>query len=110
MSALIEIFESQIEEARGQHNDLNYLSSELAHINREVESLRGIVNQFEKIVKSYKPIEWLTTVQAAALLNVHEDTIRVWYKAGRLPGYQLEKNGHIRFDRNEISEAIKKAG
>jgi excisionase family DNA binding protein len=30
--------------------------------------------------------EWFTTAEIAALLKVHEQTVRVWLRSGRLPG------------------------
>lgn len=56
-------------------------------------------------------MELLTTEEAAALFRVSAVTFRRWVKTGRLEEYGIHiypsPGGRLRFDREEILEALK---
>lgn len=49
--------------------------------------------------------QWLTLSDAAAMLGVHEGTIRRWADSGRLPSYRTP-GGHRRFLRDDIARFV----
>lgn len=49
--------------------------------------------------------QWLTLSDAAAMLGVHEGTIRRWADAGRLPSYRTP-GGHRRFLRDDLTKFV----
>lgn len=57
--------------------------------------------------------EWLRTGQAAALLRVHADTVRVWANAGALPSVLTEGGGllrHHRIHRQTVEQLLNTTG
>ena len=58
-------------------------------------------------LEAYKPVEALTTGQAAELLGVSSpNTVKNWLKGGSFPGAFQTPGGHWRFPRDEV-EAIR---
>ena len=52
-----------------------------------------------------EPTEWLSLSKAAALLGVHNMTLRRWSDSGRFPSYRTP-GGHRRFSRQEIESYL----
>ena len=53
------------------------------------------------------PPEYLTTRQASARLQVTEDTVRRWLRAGRLRGRRLNDRAGYRIPRDEIERVLR---
>lgn len=51
----------------------------------------------------------LTLRQAAIYLGVHDETIRRWIKAGKLPAVQVGLAGHYRVLPADLDAMVKKA-
>ena len=52
----------------------------------------------------------LTVAQAATLLGVHPNTIRVWTDAGRLTAYRINARGDRRFRRGDVARLLVEDG
>ena len=50
---------------------------------------------------------WLTVAEAAALLGVHEQTVRRWLRAKRLPGTLLSRRAGYRIQRAEVERVLR---
>jgi diguanylate cyclase (GGDEF)-like protein/excisionase family DNA binding protein len=48
----------------------------------------------------------LTVAQAAALLGVHPNTVRIWTEGGRLPAYRINARGDRRFRRGDVARLL----
>ena len=51
-------------------------------------------------------IHLLTTAQAAAVLNVHPNTVRNWADAGLLPSYRVGPRRDRRFRRTDVEALL----
>ncbi len=51
--------------------------------------------------------DFLTTTQAAHILNVHPDTLRRWEKAGKIKSLRFINRGHRRYPASDILKIIK---
>lgn len=49
----------------------------------------------------------LTLKQAAALLNCHPNTLRLWDKNGYLPAIRIGKRGDRRYKKSDILKILK---
>jgi len=110
LTALVEVLDEKIEDAKSQQQELAQLTVQLQQTGREVEQLREYVLKIDEILKEHRPVEWLSPVQAAALVGVNERTVRNWYNEGRLRGYMIGVDRLIRFDKTEFVEDVKKMG
>lgn len=50
--------------------------------------------------------EWITVEQAAELLSVHDQTVRRWLRAGRLPGRLLSRRAGYRIRRADVERIL----
>ena len=69
----------------------------------------GDVKQWEedqagRLVKP--PSELISVGQVAAILNVHENTVRRWAAEGRLTAYRVGTRGDRRFHRTEVEQLL----
>ena len=53
-----------------------------------------------------EPDTLLSVAQAAALLGVHPNTIRLWTDAGRLTAYRINARGDRRFRRTDVEHLL----
>ncbi len=53
-----------------------------------------------------KPPELLTTAQAAAMLNVHPNTVRNWADSAYLPSYRIGPRRDRRFRRVDVESLL----
>jgi excisionase family DNA binding protein len=51
------------------------------------------------------PCQLLSAVDAGVVFDVHAETLRRLYRAGRIPGYKIGR--FLRFDVEEIREALR---
>jgi len=49
---------------------------------------------------------WLTVAQAAALVQVHPETLREWLRAGRLPGTLLNRRAGWRIRAGDVERLL----
>ncbi|MGH2427740.1 MAG: GAF domain-containing protein [Candidatus Limnocylindria bacterium] len=52
------------------------------------------------------PDALISVAQAAALLGVHPNTVRIWTEAGRLPAYRINARGDRRFRRSDVERLL----
>ena len=50
--------------------------------------------------------EWLTVDEAAEKFGVHDQTVRRWLRAGRLPGTLLSRRAGYRIRRTDVERAL----
>lgn len=110
LSALLELMEEQAGELKRIREDMAQTSSRLRGASEELESLRAVTGDLAELVKRNTRADWMTSVELAAELKVHEQTIRNWYEAGDIPGHRIAPGGHVRFDRQEVTEVIREKG
>ncbi len=72
-----------------------------------IVELSDKIQQVDKILSKYSRTDWMDVKELAEYLRLDEFTIWSKYTKGGLPGYQMEENHKIRFDRSEIEEAIR---
>ena len=51
--------------------------------------------------------QWLTVEETAALLGVHEQTVRRWLRAKRLPGTLLSRRAGYRIQRSDVERVLR---
>jgi len=52
------------------------------------------------------PSELISVGQVAAILNVHQSTVRRWAAEGRLTAYRVGTRGDRRFHRTEVEQLL----
>ena len=72
-----------------------------------IVDLSDKIQQVDKILSKYSRTDWMDVKELAEYLRLDEFTVWSKYTKGELPGYQMEENHKIRFDRSEIEEAIR---
>ena len=80
---------------------LEQLPGLLASMQAEIESLRQRV----EVLEGQTP-DLLSTEEAAALLGIHPNTVKVWRTAGRLPGYRAPGSRNWKFKRSDVLAII----
>ncbi len=105
--AILKIAEETLEDTRKANENTGMLSSRLERATCDIDQLREIVIDMRETLKKYQPTDWLTTKQLAQEFKVTQRTIWNWYKAGVIPGHQIEEKGHIFFDRLEVAKVIR---
>lgn len=53
-----------------------------------------------------KDADWLTTPEAAAYLQVHQETLRNWARKGVIPAAKLGNRGGFRFRREDLDRFL----
>jgi len=110
IEAILDIIEDQASDLKNIREDLVQTSMRIREASEELEDLRAVTIAMEKLIRQNTRADWMTAVQLAAELHVHEQTIRNWYEAGKIPGHRIVAGGHVRFDRQEVTEAIRAKG
>lgn len=110
MEAILLMTERNLEKYQRYQRSIGELAIRLNQSTTEIDQLKGIIHKMEQVLNQYKQTDWMTTVQLALELHVHEKTIRNWYENGIIPGHRISEKGHIRFDRFEVTEAIRSRG
>jgi len=110
LSALVEIHERVALGLSTGEGRISELTSRMQQAAGEIDELRGLVGDLSEIARQAKRPEWLTTTELAADLRLNPRTVRQWYYDGKIPGYKLSEKGHIRFDRKEVAEFIRRNG
>lgn len=80
---------------------LTELPGLLASMQAEIESLRQRV----EVLEGQTP-DLLSTEEAAALLGIHPNTVKVWRTNGRLPGYRPPGGRNWKFKRSDVLALI----
>ena len=75
----------------------------------DIERIGELRREFERIAERARRPEWMTSTQLAAELSLHEETVRRWYREGRIRGHRISEDGYIRFDLREVEEDVKNA-
>ena len=56
------------------------------------------------------PRKLVTAREVAEVLDFKPGTILDWFQAGKIPGYKLGPNGRVRFDLDEVLDAMRPGG
>jgi excisionase family DNA binding protein len=110
MEALLQIITDQTQELMTVKENLVETSLQVRLATQELKDLREITFGLEDLLKRNSRADWMTSSQLAKELQVHEQTIRNWYDSGVIPGHKIAAGGHVRFDRQEVTEAIRAKG
>jgi excisionase family DNA binding protein len=108
LSAIVEINERVALGLSAGEGRISELTTRMQQAAGEIDDLRGLVGDLSEIARSAKRPEWMTTTELAADLRLHPRTVRQWFYDGKIPGYKLSEKGHIRFDRKEVAEHIRR--
>ncbi len=51
--------------------------------------------------------EWLTVAEAADRLKLHQDTVRIWLRSGKLKGTKLSRRAGYRIPASELARVLR---
>jgi excisionase family DNA binding protein len=64
---------------------------------------------YDRIMEKGRPVndrEWITVAEAAAILSVHPQTVRLWLRSGQLPGTLLSRKAGYRIKRADVEHIL----
>jgi len=110
MEAVLELIQVEAEAIR---RDRESTQQVIFSLNRALTLIHEFSDKLVPLLewmKKHERVDWLTTTELAAEMKTTSRHIRYLYETGQIPGYQFEKKGHIRFDRQEVYREIKQGG
>lgn len=107
LEAVLELIDDKAERVREDVTAVQEVTGQLQRALTVIDEFSDAVEPLYRWIQETNRIRWMTTTELAAELKTSTRHIRYLYETGRLPGYKLTENGHIRFDRREVAEFIK---